>query len=191
MRYDHCGLLMHARHITQGEPQQAIIRDGVVLFSSDALSNAAPIPVEDHDEYALGIIFQQYSIGTGLKKFKECGEAGITKELLQMHTMSVFTPVHSASLTPLKKANTVSSLMFLKEKHDESIKARFCADGQKQCSDWTKQDTTSPTVSTESIFLTAIIDAHERRDVACFNIPGTFLHADCNEDRCFAGTWLS
>ncbi len=26
------------------------------------------------------------------------------------------------------------------------------------------------------------IDAHEGRDLACFDIPGTFLHADSDED---------
>jgi hypothetical protein len=37
-------------------------------------------------------------------------------------------------------------------------------------------------VATESVFLTAVIDAHEGRDVGCFDIPGAFLHADCDED---------
>jgi hypothetical protein len=75
-RYDHYGLLMHACRAAQGKPQRAIIKDGFVLFSYDVLSDATPIPVEDRDEYALGIILQQYSIGAGLKKFKERGEAG-------------------------------------------------------------------------------------------------------------------
>lgn len=30
--------------------------------------------------------------------------------------------------------------------------------------------------------LTAVIDAHERRKVVCFDIPGAFLHADLEED---------
>jgi hypothetical protein len=180
--YDHYGLLMHACRAAQGKRQRAIIKDGFVLFSNDVLSDATPIPVEDRDEYALGTILQQYSIGAGLKKFKERGEAGVTKELTQMHHMSVFTPVYSDSLTPHQKAKAVSLLMFLKEKRDESVKARFCTDGRKQRGDWTKQDTTSPTVSTESIFLTAVINDHERRNVACFDIPGAFLHADCDKD---------
>ena len=35
-----------------------------------------------------------------------------------------------------------------------------------------------PIVSTESIFITLAIDAHERRGVATSYIPGKFLHAD-------------
>ena len=65
-----------------------------MFFSSEDLSDAKPIPVEDRLEYALGIILQQYSIGAGLKKFRERGEKGVTKELAQMHNMAVFAPNH-------------------------------------------------------------------------------------------------
>jgi hypothetical protein len=58
----------------------------------------------------------------------------------------------------------------------------MCADGQKQRGDWTKQESTSPTVSTESVFVTSVVDAHKQRDVACYDIPGAFLHADSDED---------
>jgi hypothetical protein len=37
-------------------------------------------------------------------------------------------------------------------------------------------------LSTEAIFLTALIEALEERDVACFHIPGAFLHAETDED---------
>ncbi len=59
----------------------------------------------------------------------------------------------------------------------------MCADGHKQKDGtWSKQDTTSPTVATESVFITAFSNAHEGCDVAYFDIPGAFLHADVNED---------
>jgi len=73
--------------------------------------------------------------------------------------------------------------MFLKEKRDSSVKARMCADGRKQKDGtWLKQETTLPTVVTESVFITVVIDAHEGDDVACFNILGAFLHAESDED---------
>ncbi len=73
--------------------------------------------------------------------------------------------------------------MFLKEKRDISVMARMCADGRKQKnSTWSKQDTTSPTVAMELVFIIAVIDAHKRHNVACFDIPGAFLHADVDED---------
>jgi hypothetical protein len=34
----------------------------------------------------------------------------------------------------------------------------------------------------ESVFITAVIDVHKGRNVACFAIPGAFLHTDIEED---------
>jgi hypothetical protein len=61
--------------------------------------SAKPIPVEDRLEYAFGVILQQFSIGAGLKKFKERGKMGVTKELEQMHNMCVFRPILKGDLT--------------------------------------------------------------------------------------------
>jgi hypothetical protein len=59
----------------------------------------------------------------------------------------------------------------------------MCADGRKQKDGtWSKQETTLPTVATELVFITAVIDTHEGRDVACFDISGAFLHANVDED---------
>jgi hypothetical protein len=140
------------------------------------------VPEEDRDEWALGVALVHYSINAGLKKFKEKGKAGISKELKQMHDMEVFRPVEKGSLLKKEKTKAVALLMFLKEKRGHLVKARMCADGRKQRDDWMKQDTTSPTVSTEAVFITAVIEAHEGRDVACFDIPGAFLHTDSDED---------
>jgi hypothetical protein len=39
----------------------------------------------------------------------------------------------------------------------------------------TKEESSSPTVSTESVLLTSIIDALEKRDVAIIDIPNAFI----------------
>ena len=72
--------------------------------------------------------------------------------------------------------------MFLKEKRDGKIKSRTVANGSKQRSYIRKEDASSPTPSADAIFVTAAIDAYERRHVAQFDIPGAFLHTDTNED---------
>jgi hypothetical protein len=181
-RYADYGLMMAARKRARGGERRAIIREGVMFFSDDHLNEAKPIPVEDHLDWVLGVALAQYSITAGLKKFKEKGEAGVTKELTQMHDMTVFRPVFKEALSKEERAKALASLMFLKEKRDKTVKARMCADGRKQRDDWTKQESTSPTVSTESVFITAVVDAHEERDVACYDIPGAFLHADSDKD---------
>ena len=38
-----------------------------------------------------------------------------------------------------------------------------------------KQDSASPTVAVESLMLTAVIDAHEERDVMSADVPNTFI----------------
>ena len=69
--------------------------------------------------------------------------------------------------------------MFLKLKSDEvTIKGRVCADRRKQ-KDWLyKEDTSSPTVSTEGLMLLYIIDTMEGQDVATADIPGAFLQTN-------------
>jgi hypothetical protein len=39
-----------------------------------------------------------------------------------------------------------------------------------------------PTVSTELVFITMVVDAHKGHDVACFDISEAFLHADLDKD---------
>ena len=69
--------------------------------------------------------------------------------------------------------------MFLKLKIDGvAIKGRGCAYESKQ-QDWiSKEDTSSPTVSTEGFMLSCMIDAMEVQEVETSDIPGDFLHTD-------------
>ena len=51
------------------------------------------------------------------------------------------------------------------------IKARGCTDGRKQRDKITKQESASPTVATESAFITAVVDAHEGQTVEALKSP--------------------
>jgi hypothetical protein len=46
-----------------------------------------------------------------------------------------------------------------------------------------REEVSSPTVSTEALFITAAIDAAEGRDVATCDIPNAFIQTDLNEDK--------
>ena len=61
------------------------------------------------------------------------------------------------------------------------MKGRGCADGRKQRIYKTKEETTSPTISIESLFLTCIVDAMEKRHVITCDIPGAFMQAEMDE----------
>ena len=65
--------------------------------------------------------------------------------------------------------------MFLKMKKSGKIKARGCADGRPQRKYISKDDTASPTVSTEALFLSVVIDAYEGRYVVTVDLPGAFM----------------
>ncbi len=43
----------------------------------------------------------------------------------------------------------------------------------------------SPSVSTNGVFITGAIEAWEERVIACFDIPGAFLCANCEEGDIF------
>jgi hypothetical protein len=69
--------------------------------------------------------------------------------------------------------------MFLKEKRCGTIKkGRGGADGRSQRGYMTKEETSSPTVATEALILTCVIDAIERRNIATCDIPGAFMQSD-------------
>ena len=67
--------------------------------------------------------------------------------------------------------------MFLKEKRDGTIKGRGCADGRKQQLWFSKGETLAPTAMMESVFLTSVINAKEKQEIATVEIPGAFLKA--------------
>ena len=71
--------------------------------------------------------------------------------------------------------------MFLKKKRCGTIKGRDCADGRKQRAYITKEESTSPTISTKAVFLMAMIDAWENRKVAVLDMPGAFMQVDMDE----------
>ena len=72
--------------------------------------------------------------------------------------------------------------MFLKQKRcGKIIKGRGCADGRKQRLYKIKEESSSPTVSIEALFLTCMIDAMENQYVITCDIPGAFMHADIDE----------
>jgi hypothetical protein len=70
------------------------------------------------------------------------------------------------------------SLIFLVEKRDGTVKACHCANGSTQRDYMQREEVSSPTVSTESVLLTAVIEAQEGRDVATCDIPNAFIQTD-------------
>jgi hypothetical protein len=71
--------------------------------------------------------------------------------------------------------DSVGITHFLKEKQDGSLKGRTVAGGNKQRDYISKEDASLPTVATEAMLLSCIIDAEEERDVTVIDVPNTFI----------------
>ena len=123
----------------------------------------------------------QMSLKAGLRTFGDDGLKPVEKEMRQLHDRSVMKPVHKGCLTVEQRREVLAYLMFLKRKRCGKIKGRGCADSRKQRAYITKEDSTAPTVSTEAVFLTAVIDAMEGRNVVVLDVPGAFTQADIDE----------
>ncbi len=91
-----------------------ILRNGTCFIPDNGLSDAKPILGKDRYEYALKVALVTYLVGVGIKKFHEQGEAGVSKELTQMHNMSVFHPVIQELLSKEEQNKALTLLMFLK-----------------------------------------------------------------------------
>ena len=93
-----------------------------------------------------------------------------------VHFQHTFEPIDPKDLiTPEKRQEVLKSHMFLKEKQDQTVKGRVVLGGNKERSKIDKLDAVSPTAILKSILLTAVINTHERRDVALIDIPNTFV----------------
>jgi hypothetical protein len=124
------------------------------------------------------IALTQYTVKKGLQVFGEAGAKAVIKEMKQLDQLKVIEPKQASMLTRAEKKASLEYLMFLKQKRCGRIKGRGCADGRKQRVYMTKEETGSPTVMTEGLFLSCTIDAKEERDVATTDIPGAFMQTD-------------
>jgi hypothetical protein len=89
----------------------------------------------------------------------------------QLHLRKTFKPKDWRELSKAQRQTVTESYMFVKLKRDEKIKGRTVAGGNKQRDYISKEDASSPTVATESVLLSCIIDAEEHRDVTVVDIP--------------------
>ena len=136
-------------------------------------------------EEELGVmayLLTQYNLKPGLRKFGKRGEKATLKEMTQLHIMDTWTPIEAEKLLREQRMRALSLLLFLKEKRTGDIKGRACINGAPQRAYIPKEDAASPTISTESTFITATIAAKEGRKVRCYDIPSAFVNTDVDED---------
>jgi hypothetical protein len=131
--------------------------------------------LERMDPDVVACIMTQLSLKKGLATWGPPAKKAMNGEMKQLHLRDSFEPVHHRDLTKEEKTQILESHMFLKEKRDGEIKGRQVAGGNKQRDFISKEESSSPTVANESVILTSIVDAEERRDTAVIDIPNAFI----------------
>jgi len=125
----------------------------------------------------------QYNLKPGLRQFGAKGATVAVNKLTQLHIMDTWTALDPSKLSREETMKALSSLMFLKEKQCRKVKVkgRACINGAPQRAYIPKEEAASPTVLTESTFITASIAAHEHRKIRCYNIPSAFVNTDLDK----------
>jgi len=82
-----------------------------------------------HPKKHAHIMLTQVNAKQGLLKYGEKGSQAISKEFQQLHNTQALLPIGKEDMSYQKRKRALKYLMFLKKKHDRTIKAQGCADG--------------------------------------------------------------
>ncbi len=129
-----------------------------------------------------GYMMMQYNLKAGLRKFGDKGKMAAMEEMMQLLIMDTWKAMDPAKLSREVQMRALSLLLFLKEKRTGKIKGWACLNGAPQRAYIPKEDAASPTVSTESTFITGAIAASECRKVRCYDVSRAFVNTDVDED---------
>jgi len=135
----------------------------------------------DLEGFMVGYMLHQMSARVGIKKYGDKAIEALFNDFLQLHRLDTFFPEYASSLSPEQRRKALRAISTLKEKRDGILKGRTYADGRQQRGYKSKAETASPTTHTDSVLLTAMVDAYEQRDVAVADVVGAYLNAFINE----------
>ena len=101
----------------------------------------------------------QLFLNAVLKKWWEKAHSEAKDEMKQLHFRNKFIPMHRRDQNYKERQVVLESHIFLKEKSDGKIKGWTVAADNKQCTCIPKEDAKSPTVATDSVLLTCIVNS--------------------------------
>ena len=127
--------------------------------------------------FVFGHILTQMSANAGIRKHGKAAEAALMAEFAQLEDLSVYQAVDPKLLTRQQRRAALRAINLIKEKRDGKLKGRTVADGRSQRKLYEKSQTASPTVASDALLLTILIDAYEERDVATADVAGAYLKA--------------
>ena len=139
------------------------------------------------ERYTTGLAFAQMSAKQGIKKYDKEAELKLIAEFAQLLEYQVFHGVKADgpdSISREEKQGAGDMINLIEEKinrgHTEEnpvLRARSVFNGKVQRGIYTKDQTASPTVDQDSLFMTCIVDAIEGRAKATSDVRGAYLNA--------------
>ena len=89
----------------------------------------------------------------------------------------------ASTLTYQEIKYALALLIFIKEKRNGDIKAINVAVGteHRTYNGYDKRNGSSPTLNTDSVFITGVIDMHDHSSVTMLDNENAFLHAENDE----------
>jgi len=143
----------------------------------------------DYLDTRQGYLFStQVTAKKALETFGEAGIQAIKAEIDGLLQKKVFTGILKDNLTETQRKRIIRMSCFVKEKRDSKgnfikLKARLVAGGHMQDrSLYNPEDTSSPTVSTSSIFSIISTGVSEARSFMSFDISMAYLNADMKDE---------
>jgi hypothetical protein len=112
----------------------------------------------------VALVFTQMTTTARIRKHGKVAKASQMKEFAQLEDLKVYHSVLASRLKHQQQRDTLRAVNLIDEKRDGSLKGRTCADCRRQRTRYDKAQTTSPTVSSDSLIVSVIDDAYEDRD---------------------------
>ena len=146
-------------------------------------SGSAP---EDKEQSAPNETFAfNISVKEVIRLHTTSAESAIVQEMDQLFKdKCVLVPIQKVNSQGRKHTKVLPSSMFCKEKRSartndfEKLKAKLVGGGHMtDRSLYTSQDTSLPTVKTESLMTLLCVAAFEKRHIATMDVPGAYLNA--------------
>ena len=126
-------------------------------------------------------VFTQMYAWAGIKKHGQAARDALSAEFAQLDYKGAYEPIHAADLTETQQTSALQIINLIKEKQNGRLKGRSVTDGRLQCVLYTKDKTSSPTATPESVLLTAMIDVAEDRHIAVVDVTGAYLNVDMDD----------
>ena len=142
---------------------------------------ATQLASSTHHPQVVEMILTQLTLKTAINKWGSRAICAAESEMKQLHWRNTFKPVHYSELSSKQKEMILESHIFLTEKRTGEIKGRTVAGGNKQRNYIEKEDASSPTVATESVIITSVVDAKENRHTAVIDVPNAFIQTVVND----------